>query len=417
MAGRNKGRTISHEVGHYLGLRHIWGDGNNCTSDDYCADTPIAFTANQGPCPGVGYDSCPNSLGVDMFENYMDYTNDVCLNVFTQDQKERIRTVLENAPRRVTLATANSCSLGTVYDNDGSLRMQSFNVACNSPEATPEIMFRNSGNNAITTATISYHIDNQTPTLINWEGNLAAGESTVITTPQITGTGGGHTFSYAIVTINGAADATPLNDAKTEAFTISSFTTPQVIVTIKTDNNASETRWLIVDENQDIVYSYTGGTYLNNQVYTTPVNIPETGCYTFAIIDNGNNGICCANGEGYYEVKTSDGTLIVSGAEFTLLQLFSMGITSTLSTNNPVATSNTIRLYPNPSNSVVNLDIPQSSTLPDGYTIYNNLGQVIDTGKVNSNTPSFNISGYANGVYFIKLNGGNANQTLQFIKY
>ncbi|MEM6629095.1 MAG: zinc metalloprotease [Bacteroidota bacterium] len=90
----DKGRTTTHEVGHWLGLRHIWGDGD-CTVDDFCTDTPNVGEPNIG-CP-MGARSCGE---LSMIENYMDYTDDACMNVFTQDQKQRMLTVLRNSPRR-----------------------------------------------------------------------------------------------------------------------------------------------------------------------------------------------------------------------------------------------------------------------------------------------------------------------------
>lgn len=98
------GRTLTHEVGHWLGLRHIWGDTANCTNDDFCADTPDASDFNSG-CPVT--DSCPDSLGNDMVENYMDYTIDSCMDTFTADQKARIQTVLANSPRRIELGAGD----------------------------------------------------------------------------------------------------------------------------------------------------------------------------------------------------------------------------------------------------------------------------------------------------------------------
>ena len=100
----NLGRTTTHEVGHWLGLRHIWGDGN-CSADDFCNDTPLAGAANYG-CP-TGSSSCSST---DMIENYMDYTDDACMNIFTQDQKTRIRTVMNVCPRRASLASSTVCS-------------------------------------------------------------------------------------------------------------------------------------------------------------------------------------------------------------------------------------------------------------------------------------------------------------------
>lgn len=98
----DQGRTTTHEVGHWLGLRHIWGDGG-CTVDDYCSDTPPASEPNFG-CSDS--DTCPEDELQDMIENYMDYTDDACMNLFTQDQKSRMRIVLENSPRRQSLTSA-----------------------------------------------------------------------------------------------------------------------------------------------------------------------------------------------------------------------------------------------------------------------------------------------------------------------
>ena len=92
----NLGRITTHEVGHWLGLRHIWGDGD-CLADDYCNDTPPAEAPNNTCAKNV---SCNSP---DMIENYMDYTTDECMNIFTQDQKIRMHTVLRNSPRRKEL--------------------------------------------------------------------------------------------------------------------------------------------------------------------------------------------------------------------------------------------------------------------------------------------------------------------------
>ena len=101
MAPYDKGRTTTHEVGHFLGLRHIWGDGG-CGVDDFCADTPLAEGPNRG-CDGPRF-SCGSE---DMTQNYMDYSTDPCMSIFTQDQKERFLTVLEYCPRRKELLTSN----------------------------------------------------------------------------------------------------------------------------------------------------------------------------------------------------------------------------------------------------------------------------------------------------------------------
>lgn len=96
----NQGRTLTHETGHWLGLRHIWGD-SNC-GNDYCDDTPPQASSSSG-CP-TGRQSCG---ATNMVENYMDYSQDACMNLFTIDQKSRMRTVMANSPRRRELVSSN----------------------------------------------------------------------------------------------------------------------------------------------------------------------------------------------------------------------------------------------------------------------------------------------------------------------
>jgi hypothetical protein len=115
----NKGRTLTHESGHYFGLRHIWGDGFGCVTD-YCNDTPPAHSANfvawptaypynMGTCSG----SPNNSIDGEMFMNFMDYSDDDAMWMFTTDQVTRFHTALTLSPNRKNLTTsaATLCSI------------------------------------------------------------------------------------------------------------------------------------------------------------------------------------------------------------------------------------------------------------------------------------------------------------------
>ena len=103
----DEGRTATHEVGHWLGLRHTWGD-SNC-GNDYCTDTPTQQTANFG-CTSFPHVTCSNGPNGDMFMNYMDYTDDPCMFMFTANQKARMQTVMSNSPMRVALSQSTTCN-------------------------------------------------------------------------------------------------------------------------------------------------------------------------------------------------------------------------------------------------------------------------------------------------------------------
>ncbi|MBK8705058.1 MAG: fibronectin type III domain-containing protein [Saprospiraceae bacterium] len=101
-----RGRTATHEIGHWLNLRHIWGDAN--CGNDQVADTPVHNTSNGG-CPAYPHLSTCSGTPVEMTMNYMDYTYDACMYMFTAGQKARMQAVLATGGSRVSLATSQGC--------------------------------------------------------------------------------------------------------------------------------------------------------------------------------------------------------------------------------------------------------------------------------------------------------------------
>ena len=89
------GRTATHEIGHWLNLRHIWGDdGTGCSGDDFVADTPNAAGSNTGK-PGFPHVTCNNGPNGDLFMNYMDYVDDAAMFMFTNGQVARMQACLD----------------------------------------------------------------------------------------------------------------------------------------------------------------------------------------------------------------------------------------------------------------------------------------------------------------------------------
>ncbi|MCS6824071.1 MAG: M43 family zinc metalloprotease [Cytophagaceae bacterium] len=112
ISGFDKGRTATHEIGHWLGLRHIWGDDSCAT--DYVSDTPTqdSPTPSNYPCANIKYSDCGGSLP-DMHQNYMDYSPDECMNLFTQGQADRMRAALLISPSRASTINSFGCCGGT----------------------------------------------------------------------------------------------------------------------------------------------------------------------------------------------------------------------------------------------------------------------------------------------------------------
>ena len=116
-APNNLGRTTVHEVGHFFGMRHIWADDDSqatgqCDSTDFVDDTPNQAAKSQSDC-NLTINSCSNEAPYwgtidppDMVENYMDYSADGCMAMFTKGQKARMYSYLSTSPARIAIKTS-----------------------------------------------------------------------------------------------------------------------------------------------------------------------------------------------------------------------------------------------------------------------------------------------------------------------
>ncbi|UJP64555.1 T9SS-dependent choice-of-anchor J family protein [Mongoliitalea daihaiensis] len=210
----SRGRTATHEVGHFLGLRHIWGDGD-CSVDDFVTDTPLQDGPNN-ICrtlnPRITCDTR------DMVENYMDYTTDICMNLFTQGQSERMNIVLENSPRRASLVNSRATLEPELLENDLSLRaiIEPQDFICD-PVTLPRLVILNTGSNTVSSAQVEIKLNNQVVESRTFSLDLATGDFDTLQFNSLQLAGTGNLFEATILLVNGQQDSDPSNNSLTSS--------------------------------------------------------------------------------------------------------------------------------------------------------------------------------------------------------
>ncbi|MCX8533786.1 M43 family zinc metalloprotease [Chryseobacterium luquanense] len=406
----DKGRTMTHEVGHFLGLRHIWGDATCGT--DYCADTPTAHTANYTCNEFIA--SCDNASVFEMVQNYMDYTNDTCMNIFTVNQKDRITAVMNNSPRRLELKTSTADIAIPLFANDGEVKLETnctttANSTCSGTAAsTTKISLYNRGTSTMTSAVITYGVGTNTQSY-TWSGSLAPNRYALIDL-SVPGTMPSGNMTITVTTVNGVADQRASNSSLTTYF-VGSGAVPAVQGTyafnLQRDIYGSETTWNLKNSAGTIVYSgaATADTSTLPVVYTQNWNLTP-GCYTFTINDSESDGIYEYG--GYYNLKDSAGNIVFQGSSFFDIQTRAVNVT-VLATGETKLES--FAIYPNPATDVLNITKVSNKAK---FEIHNAVGQIVKAGEINNN--QVKVSELVRGTYIITINDKGVSESVKFIK-
>jgi hypothetical protein len=207
----SQGRTATHEVGHYFGLRHIWGDGG-CGVDDFVSDTPEQDASNNSCSPNLTRQSCGSN---DMIQNYMDYTPDACMNLFTQGQVERFNVVLENSPRRVTLVNNRATKEPELLDLDLAISkiISPTEYAC-SPTISPVIEVLNAGKNTLTSGKVELRLNGTLLESKRFALNIVTGETATLSFNEFDLISSGNTVEFKITEANDQTDSNISNNTR-----------------------------------------------------------------------------------------------------------------------------------------------------------------------------------------------------------
>lgn len=207
----SQGRTATHEIGHYLGLRHIWGDGG-CGVDDFVEDTPEQDNSNNICNSNPSRFSCNSN---DMIQNYMDYTPDACMNLFTLGQIERFNVVLANSPRRVSLVNNRATKNPELKNNDLAIsRIISPGEFVCDPIIRPEVELLNAGKNTLTSAQVQLLNNGVVVETKLFNFNLSTGEPSNARFGDLQLSLGENNLEFRILKVNNQADSNPNNNTK-----------------------------------------------------------------------------------------------------------------------------------------------------------------------------------------------------------
>jgi hypothetical protein len=258
----NRGRTATHETGHFFGLRHIWGDdGSSCSGTDYVDDTPNQGGSYSGQCPSGVRTSCSSS---DMYMNYMDYTDDACMNMYSQGQNARMIVVLENSPRRFSLLNSIGDEPPPPLSLDLALReiIVPGTTSCGgSVSSTLEI--QNLGTTTLTSARIQLKKNSVVAETKDFALNLPFEGITTVSFSPILQTSGSATYEFEVLLINNSTDQRATNNK----LSISSAVPPSVTLPMSEIFNSIPSSWSRYNPDNNIAWELISTAGHGNTLY------------------------------------------------------------------------------------------------------------------------------------------------------
>ncbi|MDN5329513.1 MAG: hypothetical protein PWP35_1300 [Bacteroidales bacterium] len=302
--------------------------------------------------PGSGGTSLPSSL--DVGDYVIIQTAWKLANVYDINELAAVGFIQNNVTKEVFQTTNSSTNPVTpLYANDAQI----LGISNVTPEncsgtVSPIITVRNNGSNNLTQLKVKYRVDNNPEQEYVWTGNLGLLNRTKVAlptysfTPQYPGI-----LKIYVSLVNGVQDEYRKNDTLTFTLSQPQVATPTVYLWIKTDNKPEDITWEIVDA-LDGTIAGSGGPYTQaNTMIKETISLQEGRCYHFGIYDASGDGLCCANGLGFFTFFYGNNQVIAEGTNFGSEVLAQFNTQSGVGVDENQAMQ--FRVYPNPCNQQV----------------------------------------------------------------
>jgi hypothetical protein len=252
----------------------------------------------------------------------------------------------------------------------------------------------------------------QTEVSVDWSGSLAIGESEEMVSPTLTLSDGN--VMVASLDIDGVQDESPGNNSVTRTidnFQDATYDTETVVLTLVTDEYASETSWEFYDQDGNLLVE-SQGVLTNLTTYTETFEVGRDSCFEFVILDAFGDGICCSFGDGSYSLETGSGELIFEGGDFGGSESTNFRISDNLSSIG-FDFSSGLSVYPNPASAFVQIQINSNEEF--NVELFDMSGRQLYKTQMNGDI-SIDLNAYATGIYFVKIGDGANSITKKIVK-
>jgi hypothetical protein len=334
-------------------------------------------------------------------------------NVYSLSQLSAVGFIQNNTNKDVLQSANSSDSIPLImpYNNDVQLMATTNYSPTNcSGSVSPMVTIRNNGNDAVTSMTIKYSVNNGTLASYTWNGNLATLQKAVVSLPAYTFTpvASNNLIIYADQ-VNNVNDEYAKNDTNTVNIIAAPVTTNYALLELHTDNAPQQTTWDLKNSSGIVVDS--GGPFtLSNHSYVDTVHLNNgEGCYTFTIYDSGGNGLCCSNGNGGYELLSSTGSMIRQGGTFGSSEFTELKMDWPAAIDQFEKTS--MKVYPNPFKDEAKVTFYLMNPENVILYLYNATGQIIrsfDKGNFPAGNQecTLDASNLPTGIYMLRMQAG-----------